>query len=201
MEESKFSPYNKYKSHITSSKIKIHHLLYSNDGSLSVPLPFHHYNQALWSPIKNLAYNSGSLEQSAFRHRFFPFICQQVFLSFIYLNFVPILFILFPHFGETCMSVLVYVTPRAFRSHNSNSIISDSLNTNFPALGKLQISFFFFFSFSSSVSIKLIHGVLRGPLSLSEREYSPGWCQLRSSGRNDATSLRKTMAATSQCDL
>lgn len=91
MEESKFSPYNKYKSHITSSKIKIHHLLYSNDGSLSVPLPFHHYNQALWSLIKNLAYNSGSLEQSAFRHSFFPFISQQVFLSFIYLNFVPIL--------------------------------------------------------------------------------------------------------------
>lgn len=121
-------------------------------------------------------------------------------LSSISILFLFSLFILFPRFGETCMSVLVYVTPRAFRSHNSNSVISDSLNTNFPALGKLQISFFFFF-FLSSVSIKLIHGVLRGPLSLSEREYSPGWCQLRSSGHNDATSLRKTVAATSQCDL
>lgn len=119
-------------------------------------------------------------------------------LSSISILFLFSLFILFPHFRETCMSVLVYATPRAFRSHNSNSIISDSLNTNFPCFRKASN---FIFLFLSSVSIKLIHGVLRGPLSLSEREYSPGWCQMRSSGHNDATSLRKTVAATSQCDL
>lgn len=47
---------------------------------------------------------------------------------------------------------LVYVTPRAFRSENSNSIISLSLShiTTFPAMGKLQISFFFFSNLVSS---------------------------------------------------
>lgn len=104
--------------------------------------------------------------------------------------------------GETRKSVSAHVTPRASEIWQLK-LYHLRLNINFPVTGKRQVSFFFFLSFFvNSVSIDWIRAALRVSLSLSESQYSPGWCQLSSSGHSDATSLPvNTASAASQCDL
>lgn len=155
MGEPKLSPYNKYESpHIISLKIEIHHRHYSNDGSLSVPLPFHHHNQALLGRKKKIWLTIFCLPSTWSKMHsgvafFFSSLQSASLLFHLSLSFFS-----FPLSLPSLSTVwrdlhvaLVYVTPRAFRSENSNSIISLSLShiTTFPAMGKLQISFFFFF--------------------------------------------------------
>lgn len=87
------------------------------------------------------------------------------------------------------------------RSDNSSSIISDSTSI-FLLQESVRFRFFLSVFFVNSVSIDWIGAALRVPLSLHESQYSPGWCQLSSSGHSDATSLPvNTASAASQCDL
>lgn len=155
MGEPKLSPYNKYESpHIISLKIEIHHRHYSNDGSLSVPLPFHHHNQALlgrekkiwltifclpstWSKMHSgVAFFFSSLQSASLLFH----------LSLSFFSFPLSLPPLFPRFGETCMSLWFMSRPEhSDRKTQTLSSLSLSHITTFPAMGKLQISFFFFF--------------------------------------------------------
>lgn len=154
MGEPKLSPYNKYESpHIISLKIEIHHRHYSNDGSLSVPLPFHHHNQALlgrekkiWLTIFCLP-STWSKMHSGVAFFFHPF-SQQVssFICLCLSSHSLFLSPLFPRFGETCMSLWFMSRPEhSDRKTQTLSSLSLSHITTFPAMGKLQISFFFFF--------------------------------------------------------
>lgn len=87
------------------------------------------------------------------------------------------------------------------RSDNSNSIISDSTSI---FLLQESVRFRFFFLSFLLIQFQSTGFALRWEphCPLHESQYSPGWCQLSSSGHSDATSLPvNTASAASQCDL
>lgn len=105
-----------------------------------------------------MAYNFLSpqhLEQNALRRRFFFFhpFSQQVssFICLCLSSHSLFLSPLFPRFEETCMSLWFMSRPEhSDRKTQTLSSLSLSHITTFPAMGKLQISFFFFSNLVSS---------------------------------------------------
>lgn len=158
MGEPKLSPYNKYESpHIISLKIEIHHRHYSNDGSLSVPLPFHHHNQALLGRKKKIWLTIFCLPKRRIQASLFFFhpFSQQVssFICLCLSSHSLFLSPLFPRFGETCMSLWFMSRPEhSDRKTQTLSSLSLSLCLSyhhFPSYGKASnFIFFFFFKFS-----------------------------------------------------